>query len=129
MVIGLSILGAKYAFIMAIVISVVDVLPILGSGAVLVPWAIIACLSSDTPLGVGLLVLYAVTLIIRQIAEPRIVGSTLGLHPLATLAAVYLGLKLIGFAGIFIGPMVAMMLREIFFKGVEERHKGKIVEQ
>ncbi len=121
MMIGLTILGVEYAFIMAIVISVVDILPILGAGTVLVPWAIFACLTSNTPLGVGLLILYAVTLIIRQIAEPRIVGSTLGIHPLATLASVYIGLKLIGFIGIFVGPMVAMMLREVFCKGEEKQ--------
>ena len=120
MLIGLTVLRVEYAFIMAIVISVVDVLPILGAGTVLVPWAIFACLTSNTPLGVGLLILYAATLIIRQIAEPRIVGSTLGIHPLATLASVYIGLKLIGFMGIFVGPMVAMMLREVFFKNVDE---------
>lgn len=120
MMIGLTILGVEYAFIMAIVISVVDVLPILGAGTVLVPWAIFACLTSNTPLGVGLLILYAVTLIIRQIAEPRIVGSTLGIHPLATLASVYLGLRLIGFIGIFIGPMAAMLLREMFVKEEKE---------
>ena len=126
MVIGLSILGAKYAFIMAIVISVVDVLPILGAGTVLVPWAIFALISSNTPLGVGLLILYAVTLIIRQIAEPRIVGSTLGIHPLATLASVYLGLRIIGFIGIFVGPMAAMLLREIFVKeGSGKEIKGE----
>ena len=120
MMIGLTILGVEYAFIMAIVISVVDVLPILGAGTVLVPWAIFACLTSNTPLGVGLLILYAVTLVIRQIAEPRIVGSTLGIHPLATLASVYLGLRLIGFIGIFIGPMAAMLLREMFVKEEKE---------
>ena len=121
MLVGLTVLGVEYAFIMAIVISVVDILPILGAGAVLVPWAIFACLTSNTPLGVGLLILYAVTLIIRQIAEPRIVGSTLGIHPLATLASVYIGLKLLGFIGIFVGPMVAIMLREVFFKGEEQQ--------
>ncbi len=126
MLAGLTVLGVEYAFIMAIVISVVDILPILGAGTVLVPWAIYACLTSNTPLGVGLLILYAVTLIIRQIAEPRIVGSTLGIHPLATLASVYLGLKLIGFVGIFVGPMVAMMLRELFFKdGDKKAEKGE----
>ncbi len=116
MLIGLSILGVDYAFIMAIVISVVDILPILGAGTVLVPWAIFAFLTSNTPLGIGLLVLYGVTLVIRQFAEPKIVGSTLGIHPLATLASVYLGLRFLGFAGIFVGPMVALLLREVFFK-------------
>ena len=116
MLAGLTLLGVEYALIMAIVISVVDILPILGAGTVLVPWAIFAFLSSDTPLGLGLLILYAVTLVARQFIEPKIVGSTLGIHPLATLASVYLGLRFLGFVGIFVGPMVALLLREIFFK-------------
>ena len=120
MLAGLTILGVEYALIMAIVISVVDILPILGAGTVLVPWAIFAFISSDTPLGVGLLILYAVTLVVRQFAEPKIVGSTLGIHPLATLASVYLGLRFLGFIGIFVGPMVALLLREVFFKKGEE---------
>lgn len=114
MLLGLSVLGVEYAFIMAIVISVVDILPILGTGTVLVPWAIFAFLTSNTPLGVGLLVLYGVTLVIRQLAEPKIVGGAIGVHPLATLASVYLGLKFLGFAGIFAGPILALVLREIF---------------
>ncbi len=126
MLLGLTILGVDYAFIMAIVISVVDILPILGAGTVLVPWAIFAFLTSNTPLGVGLLILYAVTLVVRQFAEPKIVGSTLGIHPLATLASVYLGLSLLGFIGIFVGPMVALLLREMFFKeSGEESEKAK----
>lgn len=114
MLIGLSVLGVEYAFIMAIVISIVDIMPILGTGTVLVPWAIFSFLTSNTPLGVGLLVLYAVTLVIRQLAEPKIVGGAIGVHPLATLASVYLGLKFLGFAGIFAGPIIALVLREVF---------------
>lgn len=125
MLLGLTLLGVEYALLMAIVISVVDILPILGTGAVLVPWAIFAFMASNTPLGVGLLVLYAVSLIIRQFAEPKIVGSTLGIHPLASLAAVYLGLKFLGFVGIFVGPMVAMLLRETLFKESGEENNGK----
>ncbi len=117
---GLSILGVDYAFIMAIVISVVDILPILGAGTVLVPWAVFAFLTSNTPLGVGLLILYAVTLVVRQFAEPKIVGGAIGIHPLATLASVYLGLRFLGFIGIFVGPMVALLLREMF-GGARER--------
>ncbi len=120
---GLSILGVDYAFIMAIVISVVDILPILGAGTVLIPWSVFAFLTSNTPLGVGLLILYAVTLVVRQFAEPKIVGTTLGIHPLATLASVYLGLRFLGFIGIFVGPMVALLIREMFFK--ESGGEGK----
>jgi sporulation integral membrane protein YtvI len=120
MLLGLSVLGVEYAFIMAIVISVVDILPILGTGTVLVPWAIFAFLTSNTPLGVGLLILYAVTLVIRQFAEPKIVGGAIGVHPLATLASVYLGLKFLGFAGIFAGPILALILREVFAGNVSD---------
>ena len=122
MLAGLTLLGVEYALIMAIIISVVDILPILGAGTVLIPWAIFALISSNTPLGVGLLVLYAVTLVARQFIERKIVGSTLGIHPLATLASVYLGLKFLGFVGIFVGPMIALLLRELFFKKNDEKN-------
>ena len=124
MLVGLSILGVEYAFMLAIIISVVDVLPILGTGTVLIPWAIFSFLTSNTPLGVGLLVLYAVTLIIRQLAEPKIVGGAIGIHPLATLASVYLGLRFLGFAGIFAGPIAALLLREVFAGESEDRGAG-----
>ena len=108
--VGLSLLGVNYAFILAVVIAVVDILPVLGTGAVLIPWAIFSFLSGNTALGIGLCVLYGVTLIARQIIEPKIIGSTLGLHPLMTLASVYIGLRLLGFWGIFIGPILALLL-------------------
>ena len=108
--VGLSVMRVSYAFILAVIIAVVAVLPVLGTGAVLVPWAIFAFLGGNTSTGVGLLILYGVTLVVRQIIEPKIIGSTLGLHPLMTLASVYIGLKLLGFAGIFIGPIFALLL-------------------
>lgn len=126
MLLGLTVLGVEYAFIMAIIISIVDILPILGTGTVLVPWAAFSFLTSNTPLGVGLLVLYAVTLVIRQFAEPKIVGGAIGVHPLATLTSVYLGLKFLGFAGIFAGPILALILREVFARdATEEKSEAK----
>ena len=129
MLLGLTALGVEYAFLMAIIISVVDVLPILGTGTVLVPWAVFSFLTSNTPLGVGLLVLYGVTLVIRQFAEPKIVGGAIGVHPLATLASVYLGLKFLGFAGIFAGPILALVLREVFAGDASDgdREKKEII--
>lgn len=129
--IGLSILKVNYSFLIAIVISIVDILPILGTGTVLIPWSFFAFASSETRLGMGLLILYAVTLIVRQVIEPRIVGSSLGIHPLATLASVYLGLKFLGIIGIFIGPMVALLLGEIFFKtgGEEPSRRTPVVQK
>ena len=114
--IGLTILGVDYALIISVVVAIVDVLPILGTGTVLIPWAIFCFITHNTSLGVGLLILYAVVLVVRQLAEPKIVGNTLGLHPLATLASIYLGIKFLGFGGIFIGPIAAMLIKSFFFK-------------
>ena len=115
MLIGFLVLGVDYAFLMATLVAFVDVLPLFGSGTVLIPWSIFSLLTSNTPLGVGLLILYAITLGVRQLIEPRLVGSTLGIHPLATLASVYLGLSFFGLAGLILGPMAVLIIREIFF--------------
>ncbi len=120
---GLSILGVNYAFILSIIIAIVDILPILGTGTVLVPWAIFSLAVSDYKLGIGLLILYAAVSVIRQVAEPKIVGNTLGLHPLATLASIYISVKFIGIWGIFIGPIVALLIGN-FFKSDEPLKKG-----
>jgi sporulation integral membrane protein YtvI len=109
--IGLSILRVNYALLLAILIAVVDILPIIGTGTILIPWAIVSFLTGDVGLGTGLLILYGVVMIVRQIAEPKIVGNSIGLHPLATLAAVYLGIKFVGFLGIFIGPIIALCVK------------------
>ena len=116
---GLSVLGVNYAFILSMIIAVVDILPILGAGTVIVPWAIFSLLTSNYKLGIGLLIIYAVISIIRQIAEPRIVGTSLGLHPLATLASIYISVKFIGISGIIIGPIVALLICNLF-KGEDE---------
>lgn len=112
--IGLTILGVDYAFLLGVIIAIVDILPVLGTGTVLIPWAIFSFIASRPVLGLGLLILYAVVLIVRQLIEPKIVGNTLGLHPLATLASIYVGIKLLGFGGIFIGPIIAMLLGTLF---------------
>lgn len=121
---GLSVLGVNYAFILSMIIAVVDILPILGAGTVIVPWAIFSLLMSDYRLGIGLLIIYAVISIIRQIAEPRIVGTSLGLHPLATLASIYISVKFIGISGIFIGPIIALLICNLF-KGEEAAQADK----
>ena len=116
---GLSVLGVNYAFILSMIIAVVDILPILGAGTVIVPWAIFSLLTSNYKLGIGLLIIYAVISIIRQIAEPKIVGTSLGLHPLATLASIYISVKFIGISGFIIGPIVALLICNLF-KGEDE---------
>ena len=111
MFVGLSLLGVNYALLLSVIIAIVDILPILGTGTILIPWALFSFAVSNSKLGIGLLILYAAVSIIRQLIEPKIVGDSLGIHPLATLASIYVGIKLLGFGGIFIGPIVALSLK------------------
>jgi sporulation integral membrane protein YtvI len=99
--IGFSILGIKYALILSVISAIFDVLPVLGVGSVYVPLAIFHLLSGKPVLGFGILILYALVFVIRQIIEPRILSSSLGLHPVAVLAAIFIGLKANGIAGMF----------------------------
>ena len=101
LLIGLALLRVQYAFLLAAFIALVDIFPVLGTGTVLVPWALGAFLAGNRPLGAGLLILYAIISIVRQMLEPRIVGQQIGLHPLVTLMGMFLGAKLFGFVGLF----------------------------
>ena len=111
---GFALLRVEYPFLIALLGAALDILPVLGVGTLLIPWAIFALMTGATLRGVGLLVLYAVMTVIRQIAEPHLVGKSLGLHPLLMLIAFYVGLKLFGFAGIFIGPALGVLCKAAF---------------
>lgn len=101
----------SYTVIIAMLIAVFDILPVAGSGGILIPWAIINLVTGNIPLAIGLLVIYAVISVIRQYIEPKIVGSTLGVHPIVTLAGLYFGLKLFGFIGMFVVPLTIMTVK------------------
>ena len=111
---GFTLLRIEYAFLLAFVISVVDILPVLGVGTVLVPWAVVVHLQRNHRLGIGLLILYFAVTVIRQVLEPRLIGKSLGLHPLCTLLASYAGWKLFGVLGMALGPIVALLLRSLW---------------
>lgn len=102
---GLLILCPSYSLLGALFIAAVDILPVFGAGFVLIPWGIISLLSGDIFVGVGLLVLYLVVTVVRQIAEPHILGDSMGVHPLLTLTGMYLGYRLFGFSGMIIAPI------------------------
>jgi sporulation integral membrane protein YtvI len=108
--IGLSLLGVPYVFGLSFLIALIDILPVLGVGTVLLPWALLALLWGNTRMGFGLLVLYAVISIVRQILEPRVIGTQVGLHPLIALFSLYVGARLFGAAGLFLLPMAAAVL-------------------
>lgn len=119
--IGLSIIGTEYTFLVSFLIALVDILPVLGAGTVLIPWGIICLAGGNTRIGVCLLVLYLIITIIRQLAEPKIVGTFLGLHPLCTLLAMYVGVKLCGIWGIFLFPIGLIVVRNVYRRTEKER--------
>lgn len=107
----IGVMNNSYVFVIAIGIAVFDILPVAGSGGILIPWALIALVTGNVGQCVGLLILYAVITVIRQYIEPKIVGDSLGVNPLVTLAGLYFGLKLFGFLGMFIVPICVMTLK------------------
>lgn len=113
LLVGFLILRVKYAFLLSLVVAVVDILPVLGVGTVLIPWSIILLIQKDLYRGFGLLILYAAITVLRQMIEPRLVGKSLGLHPLATLVAGYVGWQLFGFLGMALGPLAALAVKAV----------------
>lgn len=106
-----GIMTNKYFVWIAIGTAIFDILPVAGSGGVLIPWILFSLIDGNYKQAIGLLVIYAVITVIRQYIEPRIVGGTLGVHPLVTLSGMYIGLKLFGFIGIFAIPILVVMLK------------------
>lgn len=107
--IGLLILGIKYPMAIALLIIIVDILPILGTGSVLVPWASYLLLTGDVFTGVGLIVLFLVITVFRRIVEPKILGDSVGIGALPALVSLYVGFKLVGVIGVFIGPLIVII--------------------
>lgn len=108
--IGLTIFGIKNSIILSLLISILDILPVLGVGTILIPWGIICLFINKIALGIELLVLYIIITFIRNIVEPRLVGSELGLHPLATLISMIIGLRLFGLFGMLLLPIVVAFI-------------------
>ncbi len=102
---GLILMGTENAVILALIIALLDVLPVVGTGAVLIPWALVELIRGYVGSGVGLLVLWAVITVVRNIIEPKIVGKEVGLHPLLTLISMFVGSKLFGFLGLILLPV------------------------
>lgn len=107
-------------FLLAVIIAIVDILPILGVGTVLIPWFLWELVIGNTKFGITLAIVYFVILIIRQLIEPKLVSKQLGIHPLITLFAMYAGFKAFGFSGLIFGPIILMILRCIFAKSLEK---------
>lgn len=116
--IGFLIIGFSNPFLLAALISVFDILPVVGCGGVLIPWMLISFLIGNTANGVGLLLLYIVVTIVRNATEPKIVGQQVGLHPLVTLMSMVVGSSLMGGVGLFGLPIALAVITKMNRDGV-----------
>jgi sporulation integral membrane protein YtvI len=111
--IGLLLLGVKYALLLSLLIVIVDILPILGTGSFLVPWAVYSFATGNSRLAIGLLILFATITIIRRIIEPKVLGSSLGISALSALISLYIGFQLLGFIGLILGPALVIIFESL----------------
>ncbi len=111
--IGLLILRVDYAITIALIAGIVDIIPYLGTGAIFVPWIIYEIITGETGLAIGLCIVYIIVLVQRQVMEPKVLSSNIGLDPLATLIALFIGFKLIGFLGLIVGPVTLVIINTL----------------
>lgn len=107
-----------YIAIIAFVTCIVDIIPVLGTGTVLIPWAVYNLVMGNVGLGIGLLVLYAVITVLRQILEPKLVANQAGLPAIATIMAMFIGARLFGAFGILLLPLTVIILKLMYDEGV-----------
>ena len=115
---ALKIYSGKYIFIIALGTALVDIFPVLGTGTILIPWALISLLLGNYPFAIAVVILYVCITVIRQIIEPKIVANNLGIPPILSLMGMYIGLKLFGVIGLFLMPITITVLKVLNDKGV-----------
>ena len=114
--VGFLLLRVDSPILLALGVSFLDALPVFGIGTILIPWAVISLVTGDMGLGLGLLGLYGAAALLRNVLEPKVLGANLGLSPLATLAAIYAGWRLVGIWGMIGFPLAAMVLMQVLVK-------------
>lgn len=118
LLIGFFILKVKYAVLLALLFSFLDFLPFLGTGTALIPWALFTLLIQDYRMTVGLLIIYVVSQAVRQLIQPKIVGDTVGVSPIATLIYIFIGYRIKGVAGMILAVPIGVILDRLYQVGV-----------
>lgn len=118
---GFFVAGIKYSFIFSLLVGIVDIFPILGTGTVLIPWAVFKLITGDIKTAVILLVIYAVCLVLKQILQPKMMGDSMGISALTTIFLIYVGLKFGGIGGMLLVLIVGMFVINLYRLGVFDR--------
>ncbi len=122
-IIGLEIFGLNYALVIGIVSGILDLIPIVGPGLIFVPWIIVSFFMGNFLLGFQLILLYGTMAVVRSILEPKVIGKNIGVHPVATLIALYVGLRVFGPSGVIIGPAILIITKALIRAGIVAKWK------
>jgi len=109
-----------YPILMAIVIGFIDALPILGAGSVMLPWSLILFLNNNNSLAFSVIGLYIFIVVLKQLLEPKLVSNNIGIHPIFTLLSMYTGFKILGIFGLLLGPIVLIIIKNIFAETLDK---------
>ena len=129
--IGLSILKligvyeGSHVFLLSFIIALIDIVPVLGTGTVVLPWSVYSFVTGNIGMGIGLLVLYALITVIRQVIEPKLVAGQVGISPVVTIMAMFIGVKIFGAMGIFLLPFIVIIINLLNEEGVIHLFKTK----
>lgn len=126
LVIGLMILGINYAFLFALLIAVLDLLPVFGTGTIMIPWALIKIISADYKTAIGLLIIWGVGQLIRQLIQPKFIGDSIGVKPIPTLFLLYIGYKVSGVIGMIFAVPIGIIIVNLNDAGVFDTTKNSI---
>ena len=121
LIVGFLILGIRYAFLIGVLVAILDFLPLFGTGTILIPWAVFKLLSADYALAAGLALLYVLTQVTRQVIQPKIVGDSMGLPPLWTLVFLYIGFKIHGISGMILAVPIGIFVMNLYQYGAFDR--------
>ena len=127
LVVGLGVLGVNYYALIALIIAILDFIPFLGTGTVLIPWAVIKIFAADYKTAVGLLIIWCVGQLARQLIQPKIVGDSIGVPPLPTLLLLYIGYQIDGVIGMIIAVPIGLLVYTMFQEGAFDNVKNSIL--
>lgn len=126
LVIGLVVLGVDYTLLIALGIAILDFLPFLGTGTVMLPWALVKFLSADYKMTIGLLLTWGISQLVRQIIQPKIVGDSIGVPPIPTLFLLFIGYKLAGVVGMIIAVPIGLIFWTLYKEGAFDTTRNSI---
>ena len=115
---GFYILKVDYALTLGIICGLLDIMPLVGPSIIFIPWIIYSIIIGNTYFSIGLLILFVIILGSRQLLQAKVIGKNLGIDPLLTLVSIYLGITIFGWKGLFIGPLVIVIVRALTHSGI-----------